>query len=559
MTEPTDVSAQQRAARPDVSGAPEPRRRLHPLSPVLHSAKSLALIIAAISWQGYAQLGFAAWIGLVVVLLIGSAVLSVVSWFMTGYHVVGRELRVYEGVLWRRTRAIPLERLQSVEVVRPLLAQLSGLAELRLEVVGGAKTEAPLAFLAVRDAAALRDRLLGLAGRLGAPAASPDPELGYELTDAAPGAPAQAGVAEGFAGTGTAIGDAGADHPAGADPTDTAATAGTGAASPAMTGAATTGAATTGDGSTSGDGPASGGPGGWGAGSTAGDAHGPTGQLAGVAGVSGRGGIPPGRPLHRVANRDVVIGQLLTPQVWSLPFALALIVTQAITQAAWGFVGIASTVTAMAGIVLQPARRVLDDWNFRLSTDPTGLRLRHGLVETRSQTIPIDRVQSVRATWPLLWRSRGWLRMRLDIAGFSVEELQKGGPADNLLPVGDLATARRLVAEVLPGVEFDDLPLTAPPRRARWLAPLGQPRIGAGLTDRVFAARSGVLTRRLVLVPYARVQSVRVVQGPVQRLLGLATVYADTAAGNAAAEHRELPDARAIAAELTDRARRARA
>ena len=75
--------------------------------------------------------------------------LSLVSWFNTGYHVVGRELRIYEGLLWRRTRAIPLERLQAVEVVRPLLAQLTGLAELRLEVVGGGKTEAPLAYLTV--------------------------------------------------------------------------------------------------------------------------------------------------------------------------------------------------------------------------------------------------------------------------------------------------------------------------------------------------------------------------------------------------------------------------
>ena len=79
--------------------------------------------------------------------------LAVVSWYNTGYHIVGRELRVYEGLLWRRTRAIPLERLQAVEVVRPLLAQLTGLAELRLEVVGGGKTEAPLAYLTVADAA----------------------------------------------------------------------------------------------------------------------------------------------------------------------------------------------------------------------------------------------------------------------------------------------------------------------------------------------------------------------------------------------------------------------
>lgn len=438
----------------------EPRRRLHPLSPALHSVKSLAVIIAAISWQGYAQLGLGPWAVLVSALLLGAIGVSVLSWYMTGYHVVGRELRVYEGVLWRRTRAIPLERLQAVEVVRPLLAQLTGLAELRLEVVGGAKTEAPLAYLTVHDATALRDRLLALAGR---------------LTARTPVAPAWAGT-ELIAGPLTV------------------------AAAPA----------------------------------------------------------PPERPVHAVPNRDLVASQLLTPQVWSLPFALAFVIAQALTEASWGFIGIASTLTAMAGILFQPARRVLDHWNFRLSADQAGLRLRHGRLETRSQTLPIDRVQAVRITWPLLWRPAGWLRMRMDVAGMAGPEQQKAGPSDTLLPVGNLDTARRLLPEVLPGVDLAALRVSAPPRRARWLAPLAQPRIGATLTDQVFAARSGVLTRRLALVPYARIQSVRIIQGPLQRLLGLATVYADTAAGNASAELRDVDDARRIAAALTDLARRAR-
>jgi putative membrane protein len=50
-----------------------------------------------------------------------------------------------------------------------------------------------------------------------------------------------------------------------------------------------------------------------------------------------------------------------------------------------------------------------------------------------------------------------------------------------------------------------------------------------------------------------------VVQGPAQRRLGLATVHADTAGGaGAAARDRDLAEAWALAAELTDRARAAR-
>ncbi|MEV4630814.1 PH domain-containing protein [Micromonospora sp. NPDC049523] len=433
--------------------AAEPRQRLHPLSPLLHGANSLVVIVAALSWQTLGRVGLGWYAGMVAVLLLGAVVLSLVSWYNTGYHVVGRELRIHEGLLWRRTRAIPLERLQSVEVVRPLLAQLSGLAELRLEVVGGGKTEAPLAYVAVADAVALRERLLGLAARTPAPA-RPGVE-GVERVE--PAAPVEV----------------------------------------------------------------------------------------------------PRRHLHSVANRDLLISQLLTPQALLLPFGVAFVVIQFLNEGSWSFIAVASTLTAMAGVLLQPLRRVLADWSFQLARDDAGLRVRHGLLETRAQTVPLDRLQAVGATWPLLWRMKGWLRLRLEVAGFSVEA-DANQRADQLLPVGDLRTGQRIMTEVLPGVDLT-VPLPPPPRRARWVHPLAQPVLGAGLTERVFAVRSGLLTRQLVVVPYARIQSVRVVQGPVQRRLRLATVHADTAGGaGAAALDRDLGEAWALAAELTARARAAR-
>jgi putative membrane protein len=431
----------------------EPRQRLHPLSPLLHGTRLLLLMVVAISWQGFGQLGLWRWAILVLVLLAAAVLFSLVSWLMTGYHVVGRELRVYEGVLSRRTRAIPLERLQAVEVVRPVLARLAGLAELRLEVVGGSKTEAPLAFLTVADATALRERLLALSGRA---AGAPAPAIDRAPLAAAP--------------------------PVGA-----------------------------------------------------------------------------ARLIHAVRNEDVFVGQLLTPQVWFVPLAMAFVVVQFAFEGSWTFVGIASTVTAVFGVILQPVRRVLEDWNFRLSRDDAGLHLRHGLLETRSQTVPLNRVQAIGVTWPLLWRPKRWLRCRIDVAGYAGPQRDQRGRADRLLPVGDLSDARRIIAEVLPGVDPLAFQLAQPPRRARWLAPLRWPALGAGLTDRVFATTDRLVTRELVIVPYARIQSVRVVQGPLQRWLRLATVHADVAGGlNAVAHERDLAEARALAAELTDRARAAR-
>ncbi|BCJ50877.1 hypothetical protein Asp14428_23520 [Actinoplanes sp. NBRC 14428] len=428
----------------------EPRKRLHPLSPLLNGAKSIAVIVAALSWQTLSQVGLERFALVVGVLAVAVVIFSVVGWLNTGYHVVGRELRIQDGLLWRRNRAIPLDRLQAVELRRPLLAQLTGLAELRLEVVGGSKTEAPLAYLTVREAAALRERLLALAGRT-----------------------------------------------PGSDP----AAAGPAAAAPALE-----------------------------------------------------------RPLFRVSNRDLLISQLLTPQAFLLPIGVAFVVMQFVLEGSWTFVGIASTVTAMAGVVLQPARRVLQDWDFRLARDPDGrLAVRYGLVETRSQIVPLHRVQSIGVTWPLLWRVQRWLHLRLDIAGYAGPQSGDGKRSDRLLPVGAFEAGRLLVWEVLPGVDLATLATVPPPSRARWLHPFTFRTMGIGMTPEVFVARSGLLTREMTLLPYARLQSVRVIQGPIQRLLGLASVYADTAGGRSGiAEDRDLHEAWWLAEQLSGRARAAR-
>ncbi|MFC4064395.1 PH domain-containing protein [Actinoplanes subglobosus] len=443
---PAGGAAQQVGTISAVPGPPEgeARQRLHPLSPLLKGAKSIAVIVAALSWNTLGEVGATDFALIVLAVAVAVVIFSAIGWWNTGYHVVGRELRITEGLIWRRNRAIPLDRLQAVEVRRPLLAQLTGLAELRLEVVGGSKTEAPLAYLTVRDAGALRERLLSLSGK--APAVA---------------TPAAAGVRE--------------------------------------------------------------------------------------------------VPLYQVRNQDLLISQLLTPQAFFLPFGVAWVITQFVMEGTWTFIGIASTVTAMAGVLLQPIRRVLRDWDFRLFRGDR-LVLHYGLTETRSQVVPPHRVQTVRVTWPLLWRAKQWLHLTLDIAGVSGPEPGDDHASDRLMPVGDVAAARALVAAALPGVDLIGLATSPPPLRAKWLHPFGLRFYGAGLADQVFVSRSGRLTREMTLVPYARLQSVRVVQGPLQRRLGLATVYADTAGGRAGeARDRDLTEAYAIADQLATRSRQARA
>jgi len=448
---------------PSEPGAPvatemEPRRRLHPLTPLLRGGRLAVLAVVAISWQGYQNLGTQRWllaVGAVAVLVLAG---SVVSWLVTGYHVVGRELRIYEGFIWRRARAIPLERLQSVELVRGVLARLFGLAELRLEVVGAAKTEAPLAYLPVDEATALRERLLALARSRRTPA--PD-----------------------VAGTGVA-------------------------AAPAAAG--------------------------------------------GVVADS------PERVIHTIVNRDLVISQLLRPQWWAVPLAIGVPIFYFAYEAELTFVAVASMLTAVIGAVQAPVRAILGDWRFTIALTSDGLRLHRGLLETRSQTVPPGRIQSVGVQWPLLWRGHGWVRAQMHVAGVSGGDRneQRAG----LLPVGTVPTAERVIAEALPGFALTSVVVHPVPRRARWFVPLRRRVLGYQLTDTAFVTRDGLLTRRLVIVPYGRIQSVRVRQGPLQRRLRVASVWADTAGGGleAVALHRDVAEAKSLAAELADRSRVAR-
>ena len=58
-------------------------------------------------------------------------------------------------------------------------------------------------------------------------------------------------------------------------------------------------------------------------------------------------------------------------------------------------------------------------FGFTGAISPDGIRLRHGLLETRSQTIPPGRVQAIRIQQGLLWRAAGWWRVEVNVAGYA--------------------------------------------------------------------------------------------------------------------------------------------
>jgi putative membrane protein len=227
------------------------------------------------------------------------------------------------------------------------------------------------------------------------------------------------------------------------------------------------------------------------------------------------------------------------------------------------------------GVVTVLWRRFSSAFGFTIGISPDGLRLRHGLLEHRAQTVPPGRVQAVRLVQPLLWRGTDWWRVVVNVAGYAGRGDDQR-TENELLPVGTRAEAITLLALVVPDLGVDpgedalavvgaglagdsrtpDSYLVAPPA-SRWVDPISWRRNGVRVTSEVLLVRRGRLRRRLDVVPHARTQSVAVTQGVLQRALGVASLHVHSTPGPV---EPVVPHLRAHAAAglLQDQAARAR-
>ncbi|MFG3236506.1 PH domain-containing protein [Streptomyces antibioticus] len=258
-------------------------------------------------------------------------------------------------------------------------------------------------------------------------------------------------------------------------------------------------------------------------------------------------GEAPARELVRVPARELAIALALTGATWGT-LAAALVVPPLLWLATHSVVTVlASGLPLLGAAGASSVGRFVAEYDWRVADSPDGLRIDHGLLDRAHETVPPGRVQTVRIVRPLLWRRRGWVRVELDVAGSSNSVL---------LPVAPRAAAEAVVARVLPGVTVPpDEALSRPPRRAGRCVPVWRGH-GIAVTDAVFAARHGLLRRHLALVPHAKVQSVRLSQGPWQRLWRLADVHVDTGADKTVTAR--LRDAQEAAELLRGQAERSR-
>ncbi|WP_243718730.1 PH domain-containing protein [Actinomadura sp. 7K534] len=354
------------------------------------------------------------------------------TWLALRFRVDGDDLVVETGLLRKNKRRIPLSRIQAIDLVRPLVTRVFALAEVRVELAGGERSEIALRYLGRHSAQQLRAELLALA-----------------------------------------------------------------------------------------------------------------------AGLPGQTPEAPERHVWRVPFGTLLASLILRLPVLgtSLLFFASLLFL--LMYAEGGILAV--TIPIMLGLIRAVIAPLVMYANFTVAMSPDGIRLRYGLLETRMQTLPPGRVQAVSIIEPALWRTLGWARIEVTVAGYAGE---RQALSSTLLPVAPRHVAMHLVSQVFPGTNIDAVSLI--PASSKGVAI--DRADGAGTDDVVFVARHGWPCRRTDVIAHARAQSVRLTVNPFQRLLGLATVHVDAPPGpvQVAAADRDLGEARAIVESTARRALAAR-
>ncbi|PSL56816.1 putative membrane protein [Saccharothrix carnea] len=242
------------------------------------------------------------------------------------------------------------------------------------------------------------------------------------------------------------------------------------------------------------------------------------------------------------------------------------------------------TVAVFAGVVLLVATLgsvlvyVVQFWGYRLTREPDDtVRVRRGLLTTRSVSVAEQRLRGVELVEPLLLRAGRGAHAKTVTTG-----LGRKGESNLLLPPAPVAEAHRVSAEVLRPTS-DDSPTQAPGSPTRtplhrhppaalrrrmvravvpllvlaailaWFAPswtwqvvlalvpfsaaLGWDRyrsLGHALTDRHLLARAGSAIRETVALQRTGIIGWRISRSFFQRRAGLVTITATTAAGDGA-------------------------
>lgn len=233
----------------------------------------------------------------------------------------------------------------------------------------------------------------------------------------------------------------------------------------------------------------------------------------------------------------------------------------------------------LVGTVTGIVRTALREWNFRLERTDKGLRRRRGLLTRTDVVMPVHRVQALEVKTGFLRRLFGWHGLGVvSLASDSGSANHVAAPFAQMeeivpivqttgfaLPGNNLAWKRRSARASIDGAIIDlaVLGLVAIPVAifSPWwwsaLLPLGAGIVSAlrqyllyrfdrhALGENFLYSRHGWLSPTMTIGKRERLQSVEIVQGPLARRRGYATLALGLAGGDFTVEGMDVGDARA--------------
>lgn len=155
--------------------------RLHPATLISRTVRAIPEAFGGVAAYAVAARDLGRLVLLVPVGLAIAGAIAFLVWWRFRYGVGEREIVIEEGVLSRKRRVIPFERVQDIAIEQRLLARLLGVAAVRIETGGSAADEGRLDSIALADAHRLRDIVRGAKPAAAAEAAvapeAPEPLL----------------------------------------------------------------------------------------------------------------------------------------------------------------------------------------------------------------------------------------------------------------------------------------------------------------------------------------------------------------------------------------------
>ena len=190
-------------------------------------------------------------------------------------------------------------------------------------------------------------------------------------------------------------------------------------------------------------------------------------------------------------------------------------------------------------------RRFSQSLRYTIAGTQDGVRVGFGLFSTSNETLPPGRIHSIEVSQSLLWRPAGWWQIRVNRASHTSSRGSANQANTTILPVGNLEDVTAVLKLMLPDFIGEETSafiesgmtstgadgFTNSPRRAAWLRPFSWRRNGFAIVSGSLLLRKGAIWRRLIIVPQPRLQSVGLHQGPLLRLLRLASIQLHTVHG----------------------------